>query len=107
METYIHIGLQLLLLAIWLFTIYNTVAHRKTLPLNIFGMMLTASVLMVYIISSNLILFDLNSDTIVWNRFEWYGFDIVTAIILNKVVCVSKRINKYLNWFAKGKNHDD
>ena len=97
-----NIILQYSLLLIWGITVIRLIKNRKVLTLDLLGLSLVASVLMIYIVSTNLTIYDY-SDTVIWNRFEWYFFDIITALIVNKTINVALKINTTLNCFANKK----
>lgn len=100
----LHLILQITMVVLWGYTIFNTIKFRKSIPVNLFGTILTAEVLVIYIITTNLSLFSFMSDNIVWNRYEWYAFDFIVPIIINQILFIGNKLNKYLNWFAKSKN---
>lgn len=102
----LHIALQCAMILTWVITAIRVVLNRKVLTLDLLGLSLVASVLMLYIVTTNLT-FDIYEDAVVWNRPEWYFFDLVSALIINKVVNIAKKINKTLNCFAnKNMKHD-
>ena len=100
----LHIVLQYLLLLIWIVTTARLIINRKVLTLDLLSLSLAASVLMIYIISTNLTLYN-HTDTVIWNRFEWYFFDVVTALTVNKTINTALKINKTLNCFANKNKH--
>ena len=100
----LHIVLQYLLLLIWIVTTVRLIINRKVLTLDLLGLSLVASMLMIYIISTNLTLYN-HTDTVIWNRFEWYFFDVITALIVNKTINIALEINKTLNCFANKNKH--
>ena len=102
----LHIVLQCAIILIWVVTAIRVVLNRKVLTLDLLGLSLVSSVLMLYIVTTNLTLRDYG-DRIVWNRPEWYFFDVITALIINKVVNVAKKINKTLNCFANKNMKND
>lgn len=100
---YIHYLLQFVLISVWLFTLYNVVRSKKSLPLRLYSTLLILCVLMMYIVTTNLTVFNEQTDTIIWNRLEWYVFDIMVSYLINQITCKSRQINNYLNWFANKK----
>ena len=91
--------LQYILLGVWLFTGYQTVTYRKVLPLNLFGIMLILNVIMIYIITTNLTI-DEYFNILDGTRIEWFVVDFLVAIIVLKVINISRRINKTLKCFT-------
>ena len=95
----INIILQYVLLTIWIFASYKIVTHRKELPLNLFGLLLVTDILMIYIITTNITL-DEYQDVLQGTRIEWFLFDFLVAIIVLKVVNISRKINRTLKTFT-------
>lgn len=72
------------------------------MPLNMFGIMLSVGVLMVYIIATDIYL-KFRGYNYDWHRWEWYVVDTLMAISIIKVANMSSKINNLLNCFSKKK----
>lgn len=99
----LHIVLQCVLMLAWVITVIRVFLNRKVLTLDLLGLSLVSSVLMLYIISTNLTIYDYD-DRVIWNRPEWYVFDGVVALLINKVVNIAKKINSTLKCFTTKKS---
>ena len=101
----INIIFQYVLLALWGFTSYKTVVHRKELPLNLFGLLLVTDILMIYIVSTNLT-FTEYTESLIGNRYEWFIFDALVSIIILKIINISRKINHTLLCFSYNKKNN-
>lgn len=72
------------------------------MPLNMFGVMLSAGVLMIYVIVTDMIM-KYTGANVRWQRWEWYAVDALVALSFIKVTNMSRKINELLNCFSKKK----
>lgn len=98
----LHLALQYLLIIIWGFVLVNLIQGRRVIPLNILGVMLPSTALMLYIIITNMLINEYRDD-IERHRWEWYAVDILIAIVFNKVINTAKKVNKVLDCMSKVK----
>ena len=98
----IHLILQNLLLIVWAYVIYLLIGNKQQMSLNIFGVMLASSILMIYMVASGMFAEFVNDGNI-WNRWEWYVVDFLFALTYVKVINMARKINIMLNLFSKKK----
>lgn len=101
LEIYIHLILQIIIGLTWVYVTINAIYHRRKLPLHLFGFILAAAVTMLYIVTTNLTYFGTAIEIIKWTRYEWYVFDLLTALIINKAVGKCRSVDKITSWFFK------
>ena len=106
-EFYIHIILQIIIAMVWVYVVINTIYHRRSIPLNLFGLILVAAVLMLYTVSTNLTFYGTTLETMKMTRFEWYFFDLIVALIINKSVGKCNSFDKFLSMVFKKRNNDN
>lgn len=102
----LHLLLQSILTIIWLFVVHNLILSRKCLPLNLFGVMITSSVLMLYVVVTGTISFYYFESDPIWDRWQWYVVDGLFAIVFNKVINISKKFNNIITKISKVKTND-
>lgn len=98
----IHLVLQNTLLILWSYIVYLLITNKKQMPLNIFGVMLCSSALMIYVVSTGMIT-DYSRHETVWARWEWYAVDYLFALVYIKVINMARKIDIMLNLFSNKK----
>lgn len=97
----IQLFLQYLLVLIWVFTTWNILQSKKSIPLNLFGVMLISSILMICVTVSD-ILYDRE---VPWDRFAWYVGYILIAVTFNKVTNIARKVTYSIRCVSKLKRN--
>lgn len=97
--TDLHLILHSISLIIWVYVFYRLLKVKKDMPLNLFGIMLGATVLFVYVYATNIMVEDYWK-SIKLQRWEGYIINFLVGTAFIKITQISSKINTMLNCFA-------
>lgn len=102
----LHFVLQLLILILWMYVGYSVIINKRFLPINILGLLLLSSILLVYYIIADIAM-NLSYGEVRWRRWEWYGAKTLLGIAVLKIINKAKDLSLLVEKFCRIKKIED
>ena len=98
----LHFVLQLLILILWMYIGYSIIMNKRFLPINILGLLLLSSILLVYYMIADIAM-NLSYGEVRWRRWEWYVAKTLLGIAVIKIINKAKELNLLVERFCNSK----